>query len=174
MKRMDLKVIQSNVNNSWASYDLLMQQAIEERAGLSESPRVQDSACRFSSLNGRAAIVWRPEEFKHGRQCSLVRKGRSCVIAETGGIWIISSYISPNSSRDEYLEALDEMEDVTRSQGVSNVIIGGDLNVSTWDPYGTNSGGQLVEELETSKRGGGTHSRQSERVLYNRLNLGHA
>lgn len=148
---MNLKVIQCNINNGWASYNLMVQQAIEERAGvclISEPPRAQDSIYRISSLNGRAAVLWRPEDTRQGQQCSLAKKVRSYVAVEIDGVCLVSLYISPNSTKGEYLETLDELEEVVHTRGATRIIIGGDFNAraGTWDPYGSNYKGQLVEE----------------------------
>lgn len=131
----------------------MVQQAIEEGIGLcliSEPPKARDNTCRISSLDGRAAILWWPEELKHGLQCTLVEKGCSYVAVAVDDICLISTYISPNSTRREYTEVLDDLGEVVRARGASRTIIGGDFNARarTWDPFGVNSRGQLVEELD--------------------------
>lgn len=147
---MALKVMQIILNNGWASYNLLMQQATEEKAGIcliSEPPRTPDTSYRINSIDGRAAIMWRSKELSPGVQCTLVKKGQSCVVVEIDNTWMVSCYISPNSTREEYTDALEELGEVICTRGSTRIIIGGNLNArsSAWDPYGTNSRGPLVE-----------------------------
>lgn len=139
------------LNKGWASCNLLEQQATEEGAGIcliSEPPRAEDSSHRIISLDGRAAVLWRPENIGQGLQCTLVKKGHSYVATEVDKIWLVSFYISPNSTRGEYLAALDELGKIVHIRGATRIIVGGDFNARarTWDPYGVNNKGHLVEE----------------------------
>lgn len=69
------------------------------------------------------------------------------MVVEIEGVWLISTYISPNSTRAEYCDALSELEKIVRLRSSRRTIIAGDFNAraAAWDPYGINNRGHLVE-----------------------------
>lgn len=115
---------------------------------MAEPPKAQESEHRFNSLDGRAAVLWRPNGLRHGQRCTLIRKGRTFVVVEIDGIWVVSYYVLPNSTRGEYLESLDELGEVVHTRNNTRTIVGGDFNArsGTWDPFGINNKCQLIEE----------------------------
>lgn len=73
------------------------------------------------------------------------------MVVEVAGIWVVSTYVSLNSSRAEYQDMLAELEDIVRFRDHKRTIIAGDFNAraAAWDPRGINNRGQLVEGWAT-------------------------
>lgn len=148
-----MKVLQCNLNNSWAVRDIMLQFVAEENVDIcviSEPGRVaSDSPLWFLSLNGGAAIYHRRD--LAAPSLSLVKRGRRFVAVRCGDIVIAACYISPNIPINIYLEALDELEDLVCASGPL-VIIAGDFNTRspTWDNMRFNRKGELFEHWAAS------------------------
>lgn len=98
------------------------------------------------SRDGLAAIYWDSRIL--GRTCTVVGRGKGYVSADFGGFILVSAYISPNSSLEEFLEFLDDLGDEMRRMGGRQVIVCGDFNAKSvaWGSPRTNRRGELVEE----------------------------
>lgn len=61
---------------------------------------------------------------------------------------IVSGYISPNSTREEFLEYLDELDEIIDRMREHPMLIGGDFNSKStlWGSNRTDGRGALVEE----------------------------
>ncbi|XP_032690632.1 uncharacterized protein LOC116853607 [Odontomachus brunneus] len=151
---MAFKVIQLNVNRSWPAFDLMVQHMDEGASVIgivSEPPRRRQDVCDwFASGSGLAAIIVRNPVVP--LSCTLIRRGRDIVAVRFGDL-VVSCYVSPNSTRNRYLEFLDELGDVVGEVGGRSTLIGGDFNArsASWDPVATNWRGTLVEEWAAEK-----------------------
>lgn len=91
-----IRIVQVNLNRSWQALDLLRQFALEADVGLlliSEPPRGLDaSSTCFISVDGLAAIIWRPDG-TDGEICRSGSRGVGFVEVCLGGIRYISCYI---------------------------------------------------------------------------------
>lgn len=77
----------------------------------------------------------------------MIQRGNYYVVAKCGNLNVVSCYISPNITRGEALEALDEMNGIIQELD-GQTIIGGDFNAKSahWGSPVTNSRGDLVDE----------------------------
>ncbi|XP_032670983.1 uncharacterized protein LOC116844027 [Odontomachus brunneus] len=146
---MKLRLIQVNLNKSWPPYDLLGYHMVENviaLAILSEPPRRRPDAVEWLvSRSGSAAILWRSSHLL--RTCTLARQGRDFVAARVGRITVVSCYISPNTTKGQYLEFLDKLGDLIGDVG-ARILVGRDFNArsASWDSRVTNISGILIEE----------------------------
>lgn len=97
------------------------------------------------SLDGLAAIYWNSRIL--GRSGTVIGRGDGYVSAELGDFILVSVYISPNSSQEEFLEFLDNLGEEVRRVGGKRIIICGDFNAKsvTWGSPKTNKRGEFVE-----------------------------
>lgn len=142
-------LLQCNLNRSWRAYDLLTQVVKEERIGVcavSEPQRAQNSVKWCRSNNGLAAIYWEPKIL--GKTEEVIDRGRDYVTADIGEFKLVSVYISPNSTREEFLEFLDDLSDEVRRLNGRKVIVCGDFNSKSiaWGSPRTDRRGKMVEE----------------------------
>lgn len=126
----------------------MAQYATEIGAGiciLSEPAGILDSPFWFGSLNKLAAIYWGPQATVSTG--TLLARSRHCVAAKFKEFNVISCYVSPNSSRAEFFEFLDELGDLVRSIG-RRVVVAGDFNSKSilWGSSRTNDRGTAVED----------------------------
>lgn len=86
------KVIQINLNNSWAAYDLLGQYMLEndiDLAVISEPPRgIRDCQFWIPSRDGSAAVYWKYRSSSCG-SCTLLRRFDGIVAVKTNDIVIV-------------------------------------------------------------------------------------
>lgn len=135
------RIIQCNLNRCWGAHH-----AAEMGIALctvSEPARVPDRW--FASRNGLVAIWWFSEnEF---RVCSLVERGEWAVAVRCDEFKVVSCYVSPNCSYEEFLEFLDELEGMCGRCG-EKIMVCGDFNSRslTWGSSSTDLGGERVEE----------------------------
>lgn len=143
-----VRIIQCNLNRNRPAQDLLTQFATETEVGiciLSEPARIMNNSYWFGSLNKLAAVYWRPQ-VTTGTGV-LLTSSRHCVAVKFKELNIISCYVSPNSSRAEFLEFLDELGDLVRAVGKRTVVAGDFNSKSTlWGSSRTNDRGTLVED----------------------------
>lgn len=99
----------------------------------------------FSSLNKLAAVYWRPQKVNNA--VILASRGRHYVAVKFKEFSIVACYISPNSSRFEFLEFLDETGDAVRTIG-SRIIVAGDFNSKStlWGSRRTDDRGAALED----------------------------
>ncbi|XP_032678533.1 uncharacterized protein LOC116847546 [Odontomachus brunneus] len=117
----------------------MVQQANELGIGLcliSEPPTARDTQQRHNSGNGLASILCWPDRMPNDRTGPLVKRGRNYVAVRVGDWLLVSCYASPNIVHGEYLEFLDELEELIRDKRAAEMIIGGDFNArsKTWNP----------------------------------------
>lgn len=143
----NMKVIQCNLARCWDAQHLLSKQMQELEIGvcvISEPRTIPCSPFWMGSQNGLAAIVWDNTKIN---MCRHLETQRDYVVAECGGIRVISCYISPNIDRSEVLECLDRLSDTIRGLD-GRVMICGDMNAKStlWNCTYTCSRGKLIEE----------------------------
>lgn len=142
------KILQVNINYSWAAHDLLMQYLLENGISIciiAEPVHIPDSPAWFCSTDKKAAIYVNYEYFKDSLQ--LFSKGRNYVAVKCDNYIFTSVYISPNISTGRFLLAMDELSDLV-VKAKNKVIISGDFNAksSVWASRTTDVRGELVEE----------------------------
>lgn len=128
---MNFKVLQCNVNHSWAAQDLIEQSMIEVGAGvcvIAEPIRIPSSGHWVGSGDGRAAIKWIPETLQ--RSCFLVKKGQHSVTVRCGDVYLTSCYVSPNINIYRFQEFLEELS-VSLRDLVGKQIVCGDFNAKS-------------------------------------------
>lgn len=150
-------LLQCNLNRSWGAYNLLTQIIKEKGIGacaVSEPQRAPDSDKWCKSNNGLAAICWEPKTL--GRTAEVIGKGEDYVTADLGEFRLVSVYISPNATREEFLEFLDDLSEEVRRLDGRRVIVCGDFNSKSiaWGSPKTDRRGEMVEEwaAETDMR----------------------
>lgn len=142
-------IIQSNLNHCWKAHDMLKQFMLERdiAVGIISEPRwIPESPNWSGSKDGRAAINWNPKLMaKRGK---VAFRGNSCVAVSFAQLVIVSGYISPNCTRKEFLEHLDELDEVIDQMRGHPMLIGGDFNSKSklWGSNKTDGRGSLVEE----------------------------
>lgn len=147
------KIIQVNLNRSWAALDLLKQFLIEENVGLAiiaEPPSgLKKSPVCFVSCDGLAAILWRPD----GTGSRLCRFGKHANFSSVyfNDLLIISCYISPNVGVDCFTDFLEELHSVIIAE-IRAVMVCGDFNSRSvlWGASDTNRKGELVNRWAAS------------------------
>src|SRR5580765_7428911 len=145
---MAFKILQCNVNHSWAAQDLMEQNMIEVGAGIgivAEPIVIPSTSYWFGSGDGRAAIRWIPEILQ--RSCFMVKKGRHHVTVKCGDVYVTSCYVSPNVSVNAFLDFLEDLSDSLRNF-VGKKVVCGDFNSksSLWGSPATDARGEYVEE----------------------------
>lgn len=141
--------IQCNLNHCWKAHDVLKQFVLEHGIAasiISEPRRIPTAHNWCGSKDGRAAINWNPKLM--GDRGKVVFRGDACIAVSFNRLVVVSGYISPNCTREEFLEFLDELDEVIRRMRGHPIIIGGDFNSKStlWGSKRTNSRGTLVEE----------------------------
>lgn len=144
-----IKLLQCNLNHSWGAHDILSQHMLEMEIGIctiAEPVQIPKSASWAGSKNGKAAIRWNPS--KVGRSGTIVDTGEGYVAVCFGTVIVMSCYISPNISREEYLEFLDELDAALRNRKFHKIVVCGDFNAKSvlWGSSRTDSRGALLEE----------------------------
>lgn len=143
-----MKVLQVNINHSRATQDLAIQKSLEDMVGVlcvSEPYNILERDAWFSDNTNRAAILGFP------RFCNKIKRvdqGDGFVAAKIEAGLIYSCYISPNSSREEYEQFLQNLSNSLTKQGRNPIIITGDFNAKhkAWGSKRENNRGQLVLE----------------------------
>ncbi|XP_046742523.1 uncharacterized protein LOC124409151 [Diprion similis] len=144
------RFLQINLNRSRGAQDLLSQSVLEGGVDvclITEPHTVPPAGSWLGSVDGLAAVHWRTDGHTNG--CALLRRGRGYVVVRCGDIVLVSVYISPNVSLDEYSAYLDDLTSAIQSTGANGrgVVVGGDFNGRSrmWDPSGVNQRGELLE-----------------------------
>lgn len=141
------RILQANLNRSRVANDLLHQIAREKDADLlliSEQYVYGQTSPWYSDDLGTAAI-WIPNP---GRV--VVREhgcGRGFVWVRCRGTTFVSVYLTPNESIGEFLQKLDDLEDLIRDVSGS-VVVGGDFNAKALEwgmPDPDARGGYVLE-----------------------------
>lgn len=139
------KILQSNINHSWGAQDLLMHTilarcidlcVVEEPVIVPLSPKWFDSHTKrvgiYISTNSTTKVRYQ-----------LIRAGTHYVAVEYGILCIVACYL-PSISYNDYMVALDEINQVIADRG-KKVIVCEDFNARslTWDSKLTNYRGEL-------------------------------
>ncbi|XP_070162482.1 uncharacterized protein [Polyergus mexicanus] len=145
-KLMNMKVLQSNVNRSQPSLDLLLHQAREYGAGLlliSELNRTSNNDNWFISPEGNAAVFVDPQRIKF--RCSLAGVGTNFVAISCGPYFVVSVYVPPSLRLREFNSVLDEISVVLSSRS-NKIIIAGDFNAKAnlWGASANDGRGLLL------------------------------
>ncbi|KMQ91606.1 reverse transcriptase [Lasius niger] len=132
----------------WGAQDLMRQTMLKEDIGIcavAEPIRVPKTPFWFSSLDEKATWTWRPDGL--AGSCSLITRSNRFVAIKYGELCLISFYVSPNATINEFLEALDELGDMIRTNNRRTVVCG-DFNSWSvmWGSRSTNQRGQYVED----------------------------
>lgn len=147
--KIDLKVLQLNLNNNWGSKNLLEQQVNEfgfAIALISEPPKSKkDTRNWWYNKQRNAAIYCNLDKIK---KITLMEIEENYVMVEVEGIVMTSFYFSPNQNVIKYKEALTELEVALNKYRGRGVIIGGDFNARStlWgDKINNKRGTKLIE-----------------------------
>ncbi|XP_029669880.1 uncharacterized protein LOC115239477 [Formica exsecta] len=113
---------------------------------VSEPIHIPITPAWFGCNNKHAAIYVNPESIKN--PFALYRAGRNNVTIKYGPYYFTSFYVSPNVNEDEYLEALDELDDVYQRIGKQKLLLCGDFNARSpqWSASSPNRKGKYLEE----------------------------
>ncbi|XP_046619808.1 uncharacterized protein LOC124304981 [Neodiprion virginianus] len=112
---------------------------------ISAPPTASDSPRWVSSREGRAAVTWGSGDFRQG--CRLGSRGEGYVSVICRQITVISVYISPNITLEDFTARLDDLGEAVRSADRNQgVIVGGDFNARSpaWVPTGANRRGEIL------------------------------
>lgn len=98
------------------------------------------------STDKRAAIFWRPDILR--TQCKIASTGRGFVALCYSNIVIFSCYISPNISRNEFEEILEEIDFEIKRLKPENFLVCGDFNSKSiaWGSLHTCPRGESLED----------------------------
>ncbi|XP_031358200.1 uncharacterized protein LOC116181893 [Photinus pyralis] len=141
-----IKVIQANINNSRAAFDLLIHTARERGADLlvvSECAKAKHPNM-VKSRTGRVALIGTSES----ATINKVNSGRNYVWADIDGVVVCGCYFPPNDTIETFGDDLDELIKDLRGRGKS-FVVAGDLNAAStvWGCEKTNKRGNMVEEM---------------------------
>lgn len=145
-----MKILQLNLNHSWAVLDLarqLSREMVADLCAFSEPPPFRVSSANWHfSVNGSAAI------YVNSRiSCRTVHRSQNLVLVSVEDFYIASCYISPNSSLDEFSRFIGELDDVIfRSRG--RIVICGDFNAKShlWGSVRSNRRGEVLAHWASS------------------------
>jgi len=142
------RIVQCNLARCWDVQHLLHKHMAELNASIcavSEPRNIPKLPQWFGSGNGLAAVYWSRTD--PSQVCRLVWKFRNCVVVEFLGIFVVSCYISPNSSRADFLSFIDDLE-MTVGQLGGRTLVCGDFNAKStqWGCASSNPRGLLIEE----------------------------
>ncbi|XP_026673534.1 uncharacterized protein LOC113464934 [Ceratina calcarata] len=126
---MDIKILQSNLNNSHAAHLLLIKHCAENNIDICviSEPRKNPGAGWLCDSTGKASI------YLHNKDNDLIMKTIATVdgfiLVGDNQIKIGSCYFSPSKSPDEFEQYLKQIGKIIRSETKkSPLIIGGDFN----------------------------------------------
>ncbi|XP_031332840.1 uncharacterized protein LOC116163131 [Photinus pyralis] len=141
-----IKVIQANINNSRAAFDLLIHTARERGVDLlvvSECGKTKHPNM-VKSRTGRVALIGTSES----ATINKVNSGRNYVWADIDGVVVCGCYFPPNDTIETFGDDLDELIKDLRGRGKS-FVVAGDLNAAStvWGCEKTNKRGNMVEEM---------------------------
>lgn len=126
---MIIRLLQCNLNDSWAAQDILRQEIVDRRIGICAiaEPRTvpENDMLWFASGDGKSAINWRPEELPNS--CSLLFRGNSFVSVKCGDLHVYMCYVSPSVNLGVFLEFLNELGDAL-IQTRGKTLVCGDFN----------------------------------------------
>lgn len=146
---MKARLLQCNLNHSWGAQDVMMQYVLEENIAVcmvSEPISIPVSPAWFESGNRRAAIYVNPESSKN--TAVRCRAGRNSITIKYGSCYLTSVYVSPNVDDNEYLEALDELDEAHSFASKQRHLVCGDFNARSpqWSASSSNKKGEYLEE----------------------------
>ncbi|XP_071652145.1 uncharacterized protein [Temnothorax longispinosus] len=145
-----LKVLQANLNHCRVAQDLFLQSMAERGSGLgivAEPYRVPDNhPCWASSRCGLAAVTWR--QTASPEPCTKLVAGEGYVAVKWGQVVAVSVYVSPNRSRAEFRDILNQIGMCLTRFDPAPIVVAGDLNAKSvmWGSPVTNARGREVEE----------------------------
>ncbi|XP_024889723.1 uncharacterized protein LOC112466071 [Temnothorax curvispinosus] len=144
------KVLQANLNRCRAAQDLFLQSMAKRGSGLgivAEPYRVPNNhPCWASSRCGLAAVTWRQTACPE--PCTKLVAGEGYVAVKWGQVVVISAYVSPNRSRAEFWDILNQIGMCLTRFGPAPIVVAGDLNAKSalWGSPVTNAWGSEVED----------------------------
>ncbi|XP_072751966.1 uncharacterized protein [Anoplolepis gracilipes] len=143
-----MRLLQCNINVNRGAQDLLNQHLMELRIGLcavSKPAYIPDLPDWYSSVDRRSAIVFCSGGSRS--YCRLAVRKDKFVAVMMGDIAVVSCYMSPNTTRDEFIAFLSELKDAVRALG-DRVLVCGDFNAKSamWGARLTDRRGHLVED----------------------------
>ncbi|XP_044573737.1 uncharacterized protein LOC123257834 [Drosophila ananassae] len=142
-----MRIIQINLNHCEVAQSLLEQYARDKRVdvALISEPFRKTRSQNYILDSTQSAAIW-----VFGTQPENTFAGEGFVQAKVNGIWLISCYLPPRLTLQQFGRTLDEVAEAARP--ITDVIVGGDFNAwaEEWGSALTNARGRsLLETFAT-------------------------
>lgn len=131
IKTKEIKMMQVNLNHAKMAQDMFNQWTLEkeiELAAVQEPYNCSNTDYWFTSQNGLAAVFWNRRITNI--PCKLIQRGQHTVAIKYKDHVLISCYSSPNSTKVEYIEMLDEIKTIVKKE-IHKVIVCEDYNAKS-------------------------------------------
>lgn len=150
---MPIKVLQLNCNRSQGAHDMITKLSRKRKADvllLSEPNKKRGGDGVYIMDNRRDTAI---RILSNALTTRAKGKGNGFVWVDLGEVIIVSVYISPSLTMQDFERALDDLGDFVRTKPNRRLVIGGDFNAKAtdWGNSHTDARGQELQSWAASR-----------------------